>query len=81
MYEDFDVSLGDMVKMRGKGQGKGNFGEEEVLECLRGVCNGLIFLQDNGYKNYTVCRESVVRGFKDQSGNAQYKIFDTELAR
>jgi hypothetical protein len=29
---------------------------------IRGVCNGLVFLSDNGYKNYTVTKESIVKG-------------------
>ena len=48
------MSLGEMIKM--KTTLKQNFAEDEVLEFLRGVCNGLIFLQDNGYKNYAISK-------------------------
>lgn len=54
VYEDYNASLGEMLKM--KINLKQNFTEDEVLEFLRGVCNGLIFLQDNGYKNYTITK-------------------------
>lgn len=54
VYEDYNVSLGEMIKM--KTTLKQNFAEDEVLEFLRGVCNGLIFLQDNGYKNYAISK-------------------------
>jgi hypothetical protein len=48
---------------------------------LRGICNGLLFLQDNGYKNYAVTKESIVKEVKEHNKNYLYKIMDMELSK
>lgn len=48
---------------------------------IRGAVNGLLFLCDNGCRNYSITKESIVKGCPNQSGTNVYKIFDTELAK
>ena len=64
-----------------RGEQKKQFGEDQILEMIRGVCNGLVFLNDNGYKNYAVTKESIVKGLGNQNNISSYKVFDTQLAR
>lgn len=48
---------------------------------MKGVCSGLLFLQDNGYKNYTISKDSIVKGIKDKNDISVFKVLDIEFAK
>lgn len=82
IYEDYAASLGEMEASRSQDKtNEREFPEEEILDMIRGAVNGLLFLCDNGCRNYSFTKESIVMSCPNQNGTNVYKIFDTELAK
>lgn len=79
IYEDYNANLHDLIKI--KNNVKEGFQEEDVVELLRAVSNAIVFLNDHGFKNYAITKDSIVKGIHDTHNNSMYKLFDTELAR
>ena len=52
------------------------FTQQEIISILSGACNGMIFLQDNGGKNYTISKNSLAIGL-----DGVLKVLDEELSK